>query len=346
MNLRMNNHAIITGAIGIAALAAACGSNSDVGGNGGNAGVGGNATGGESSGQSGAGTSASNSGGAGGVANSDVGGNAGTGGTSVAAATGTLGQPCSSPGQLACAGINQKLGLVCGANNTWQTNQTCNSATQVCDSRPGSTAGTCQEQDPVCATQTPGVQFCNAFAEWTCDAWGMKGTKVRDCPIGACVDGKCVDATGCSTASNFVSCASDCPSMLDASTRCSGDIVNVSKPPTDGNTGSAIAHQTYANAIAPDNNTSCPGRRYFRVAPMGYPDAYLYVRVSSPWKITTTLVLHGCSDVPGGETCVVLDQKYDGPTIYSGITVYTDDANAPDANVFVQASPVNQYTCP
>ncbi len=121
-----------------------------------------------------------------------TGGMLGTGGSTVVAATGTLGQPCSSPGQLACASINQKLGLVCGASYTWEVNQTCNQAL-VCDSRPGGTAGTCQTPDADCVTYGAGTSYCIGKQLWACDPWGIKATQKADCSAnGTCTNGACV----------------------------------------------------------------------------------------------------------------------------------------------------------
>jgi len=344
----MKNHLLTPLTLGTLslALASGCGASSDAGQT--STSAGGSSAGGDNN----AGTSATTVAGGGDPANvggnsslsvggASAGGNQGTGGTSVPSATGTLGLACSPVGTLACNGINQRLTLVCGASGKWETNQTCNVATQVCDPRPGSTQGTCQEQDPVCATQTPGVQYCEKFAEWACDAWVMKAGKVRDCPIGACFDGKCVEATGCSTAWNFLSCSSDCPSLLDPSTRCGSQGVDVSTPPTDGSSGSAIVHRSYADAVPPTGDvSSCPTRRFFNINPMGSRNAYVMVRVQSPWKVSWDFLLLGCAFDAPGTTCETVNTANDG------ITIYTDDPTAPAANVYIQASPTDQHECP
>jgi hypothetical protein len=336
---------------GLLIVGVGCGASSDAGANSkggsGNTAVGGSANiaGGAGGGQAGGGglslggTGATVGGSANGGNGSTAGGSTGTGGTSVVASTGTLGQQCSTPGQLACAGINQKLTLVCGGSNTWQVNQTCSSATQVCDPRPGSTAGTCQEQDPLCATATPGVQFCNAYAEWICDAWAMEATKVQDCPIGACANGNCLAATGCLTEWNFLSCSSDCTSVLDTSARCSTNIINVAGDPTGGLTGSAIVHQSYANSIAV-GKTGCLNRKYFYVSGVGYPNGYERVQVSSPWLISRSTAQLDCISNYPGTSCEILQPGA------NDFTIFTDDPAATPANVYMQASASTPPACP
>jgi hypothetical protein len=174
-----------------------CGANSDANGDHGTS----QATGG----------AASSSGGS----TADSGGSQTNGGTGADGTVRTLGQQCNTPGSLACAGISQQDTLVCASNHTWQPDRIC-ASTQVCDPTPGSTQGTCQAQDPLCATAPAGQQFCSGYAEWICDTWAMKATKVRDCPIGAWFDGTCADPSACLTFGNFLSCTDDCVSILDA----------------------------------------------------------------------------------------------------------------------------------
>jgi len=333
----MKNHALALSVLGIVSLvfASGCGSSSntsvtDANKLGGSSSIGG-------TGNTGIGTNGGSSttvlGGT-----SSSGGNQGTGGTSVPAATGTLGQSCSPAGTLACNGINQRLTLVCGASGKWETNQTCNVATQVCDARPGGTQGTCQEQDPDCATLGPGARFCSGTSAATCDAWGLSATRVT-CLTGVCADGKCIDSTGCSTASNFLSCSSDCPSVLDPSSRCKSDgYVDLTGLPSNGPKDSAIVHLSYANAVAPDNISGCATRRYFTIFPMGDYRGYTVARVASPWLVVTNEMLTQCSSVALVATCL-----WDMTIPF---TVYTDDPNAPPVNVFIESSTSVALTCP
>src|SRR5258708_34104679 len=81
-------------------------------------------------------------------------------------ATVTLGTACSTPGALACAGHAQKLQLLCDGTK-WNSNGVC-SGQQICDTRPGPTAGS--RQDPIGASvgQAAGASFCNAAVRQTC----------------------------------------------------------------------------------------------------------------------------------------------------------------------------------
>jgi hypothetical protein len=88
----------------------------------------------------------------------------GNGGTSTCTANGTgvvalLGCPCSAPGSLACNGNAQAVTLICSAG-TWMHNQTC-MAGNLCDSRMGVSAGTCQPIVPACRNATPGQLVCD-----------------------------------------------------------------------------------------------------------------------------------------------------------------------------------------
>jgi hypothetical protein len=278
-----------------------------------------------------------------------AGGNAGSGGTTVA--EGTVGQHCSTPGTQACNGLNQKVTLICDASNTWQVNQTCDGATQVCDPRPGSTQGTCQEQDALCATAPPGQQVCSNYAEWICDAWAMKATKVRDCPIGACFDGTCADASGCLTFDPFLSCTDDCPSIDTASpphdtclvtNQLTQDYVPASNLPQ-----SVIIHETYANAHELMNGTQsdCPLRKFFFIYPLldytPRPQVWLRIQVADSWRISTSGVPTKCSDGAPGSTCLIYQPWYG-----VSLSIYTDDPNAPPANVYVEASESELPACP
>jgi len=81
-------------------------------------------------------------------------------------AVGTLGSPCDKPGALACAGHAQKLQLLCDGG-VWKSNGVCPGA-QICDTRPGPTAGSCQDPDPKCVGKKPNESFCEGAVRRTC----------------------------------------------------------------------------------------------------------------------------------------------------------------------------------
>jgi hypothetical protein len=90
----------------------------------------------------------------------------GSGGSGPVGAVGTLGQPCSPPAALACAGNYQKVTLICGGDGTWERNETCG-ADQFCDSTPGVNVGTCRPRTPGC--DAPSIGFCkNASTRVDC----------------------------------------------------------------------------------------------------------------------------------------------------------------------------------
>ena len=316
-----------------------CGASSDGGANakggsgnstvGGSANIAGGAGGGEAGGGGlslgGSGTAVGGS--------SAVGGTQGAGGSSVVAATGTLGQPCSTPGALACNGINQKLTLVCGASNTWQTNQTCNNATQVCDPRPGSTAGTCQSPDPECLANSPGVLFCKNGVGYACDAWGMTSVPQDSCF--ACLDTGCVAATGCPSGSNVHSCASTCP-PFDSTVCASGSATSASlyaALTTDaGYVQSAIIHVPGYSALG----TSCGTNRRFWILDAPLTTVDVRVRVPAGWFVVAmypgdTIVSSICL-AAGTAQCLVANPAGGA----SRLVVYTDNPSANETNISVE----------
>jgi hypothetical protein len=196
---------------GRADAAAADGSNTATGG-GSSAGSGGatsatsvSATGGASTGGAGAAGGAGTTGGggvggAGGAGNPTDGGSDGT-------AVGTLGQPCTRQGALACAGHAQKAQLVC--DGTWKLNGTC-SGMNNCDSTPGPNAGSCQPIVSDCASRQPNQTFCVREAVIRCGPDLVNTSQVETCAnfAPACLNGACV---GCSAAPPEERCNGNTP---------------------------------------------------------------------------------------------------------------------------------------
>ena len=118
------------------------------------------------------GKDAQGAGGSGG--SSGAGGSAGKGGSSGAGGSGgstgeaiaTLGDPCSKSGELACAGHAQKLMLLCDGSK-WVSNGVC-PLQQICDTRPGLTAGSCQDPVPQCLGHQPGDGVCEGANRIVC----------------------------------------------------------------------------------------------------------------------------------------------------------------------------------
>lgn len=129
----------------------------------------------------------------------------GTGGASTCTSNGTgvvalLGCPCSAPGSLACNGNAQAVTLIC-SGGTWTHNQTC-MAGNLCDSRMGISAGTCQPIVPACASATPGQPYCDAATSIArCGPDLVSDTPVQSCTgtTPACLNGACVACKPTST---------------------------------------------------------------------------------------------------------------------------------------------------
>ncbi len=110
--------------------------------------------------------------------------------------TPTLGDACSKPGALSCNGLGQKLQLLCDGTK-WVANGTC-SGQQICDTRPGSTLGSCQ--DPLCAEgdkictgaklQKCGPDRFSYVDEATCDTAALCHGKEGLCEKPACAVGE------------------------------------------------------------------------------------------------------------------------------------------------------------
>jgi len=150
----------------------------------------------------------------GGAPAGDAGGDANPGGAgSTTPDQPTLGDACSPPGALACAGPHQKLTIVCGGAKTWDTNQTCASG-EFCESTPGPDVGLCKKPDADCASRQPGDAFCGGADSkdaMKCDADGLAAGLVEHCND-KCVDGKCETNPPYVCPTNIVySCDPMCP---------------------------------------------------------------------------------------------------------------------------------------
>ena len=107
-------------------------------------------------------------------------------------AIGVVGETCSPPNGLACAGYSQKLVLFCDpASGEWTALQTC-ADQQLCDSRPGPTQGSCQDPVPECIGQTPLAKVCDGSVLIACGPDLLTATRT-ECEQ-ACVNGACAGA--------------------------------------------------------------------------------------------------------------------------------------------------------
>jgi len=122
-------------------------------------------------------------------------------------AVGTLGAPCDKPGALACAGHAQKLQLLCDGG-VWKSNGVC-PGDQICDTRPGPTAGSCQPPDPACVGKKPNESFCEGAVRRTCGPDLISSTTET-----------CASADHCKQSSG-----PHCAKCLEGKFRCTGAVL-------------------------------------------------------------------------------------------------------------------------
>ncbi len=111
----------------------------------------------------------------------------GTGGTGAAAGasgsagsggTGIPGEECSEQGALSCAGNAQPVVLRC-EDGAWVEHETCPNG-KLCDPRPGSTHGTCQDPVSVCVGKSPGDVVCDGAVMHVCGP-NLLTSETRNC---------------------------------------------------------------------------------------------------------------------------------------------------------------------
>ncbi len=259
--------------------------------NGGLSGDAGAATGGSSGtdatggigGEGGADSGGTSTGGAAGTAGSGGMAPGGSGGTSqggtagggAAGMTGTIGDTCSPRGALACAGNHQKVTVLCGADGTWQPNETCG-GNQFCDSTPGPNAGTCQLVAPGCEDGA-GTRWCDDDEKHLVTCGPDAVTTIDDECSRACRSGECRnDLEECPTWENYaggIACSREC----DPPNSCSAGA---------GNCLFALVsvYPTIVRVPWTDDACACStgtGRR-FLISLVGQHN-YVRASVSSPW---------------------------------------------------------------
>jgi formylglycine-generating enzyme required for sulfatase activity len=102
---------------------------------------------------------------------------------------GLVGSPCCTFNELSCAGHAHKLVLFCSPKSgLWEALQSC-SGQQLCDTRVGSTQGSCQDPVAVCVGRNPGDKVCEGLQSVTCGPDLVTSTQTF-CQY-ACVAGSC-----------------------------------------------------------------------------------------------------------------------------------------------------------
>ncbi len=342
---RLSARRLVLPATTLVACAIACGSTGTDGGTVANAG-GNTATSGGATGASGAnglgGDATPTTGGTGGTAD-PTGGTGGSGATDPVGEVGTLGASCSPPGALACAGNYQKLTLVCSASGTWETNTTC-PGTQICDTRPGVTGGSCQEQDPNCLDHSPGDPVCVDNAVHACNADNIGTTLVDACEGGSCTDGACAATDPCPTEDSWLNCATDCGGISDP--ECLSALVTCPQP------YGAMWYWDIGGVVRTPQASaacSCSGSdtRYVgMVLPLGLGP--VRVTVGEPWSIVLGPhdpsnpgeLVSPCADFEEVH-CAVYDMDEAGLDVYA----VTDDPGALSRNLRIEEVAEGE-TCP
>jgi sulfatase modifying factor 1 len=113
-------------------------------------------------------------------------------------AIGSLGDPCTSKGSLACSGHGQKLTLVCDATSHWAVNGSCSDG-KLCDSGLGINAGTCRDIVSECMGGSAGDVVCHGDGRYTCGVDLVSLTR-NSCPTQTpvCAGGICLAPPSCS----------------------------------------------------------------------------------------------------------------------------------------------------
>jgi cysteine-rich repeat protein len=96
----------------------------------------------------------------------------------------TAGTACATPGAFACAGMNQRLVLLCSGGQ-WTLRLTCE-ANQRCDTENGR----CADMLAGCAAHEPGYAFCDGDTVKTCGPDLVSAVSESCC--GRCNGGRCV----------------------------------------------------------------------------------------------------------------------------------------------------------
>ncbi len=315
-------------AAGFSALACGGSSTTHSGDDGNSPATGGTASGGSegTGGASGSGGQQAGSGGAGGTGGASSGGTSSggtsSGGSSASGVIAILGDACSTPAALACAGNYQKVSLLCGASGTWEANETCGDG-QFCDSSEGVNAGTCRPVVTECEGFGPGEEFCRDSDVMACGPDLVTDEFRESCSdVGVCEDGACVEKDPCPE-SGF-SCDVDCPPLSGKCVGASLDEIVIIESVSPDYLEENPTIRTPAAARA----GTCDGseRRWFRVTPNG--TAYR-ARIGAPWGFVTGTSVAGYCSAPIQEGCMTF-----GPD--QGIVVVAPDSSALPRNILLE----------
>lgn len=282
------------------------------------------ASGSDSGGTSDSGGVGGDGGSAGTIDSTSAGGSAGAGGDDGAGVIGVLGESCDEPGKLACAGNHQKLTVVCGGDGEWEVNETC-PGDQLCDSLPGTRAGSCQDPVPECVEQEAGFLYCDGYELRACGPDTVNSELVEVC-TGACVDAGCDNFRDGCPEEPYINCADDCHGRDETCKESCGQEIYAFEYVNDVATlRLAAARDTCVPECSPDLYG-----RWIR-PDVGLPDTRIKITVPRPWRIQVaeSEALDIC-DEPFVYECLIVEQQLSTSTY---VFISTDDFLAEERNV-------------
>ena len=291
--------------------------------------AGGSIVGTSTGGAAGGGTAETATGSGGSTASTDTGTDGTAGSTDTSGAVATLGDPCDSLGELACAGTRQKLTLLCGSEGEWEVNKTCGEG-EACDSTIGFDQGTCRALIPECQDSEVGYLYCDELQVMACGPDGVTADVAETC-TGACVDAACDNFRDGCPDEPYINCGEDCHGRdtLGCPVSCTGD--------------------TYAQVMSDSLTVRLPGwdeactstcgsyrvARWIRTDVNLPADSRLKVEVGSPWRIlTTTSKASGLCLETGVAGCVIQEPVSSGGRY---VYVFAEEQWASERNVTITA---------
>ena len=256
----------------------------------------------------------------------------------------TLGDACGSPGNLACAGENQKLQLLCDGSE-WVANGTC-SGTEVCDTGEAN-RGSCQEPIEGCVAKSPGETYCTDGQVYTCGPDLLNSTPGEVCE--SYCDGAevgCSEDLECPASDVGVQFGCGSCEGIDSSHCATSSITQCSYLNLLGASGlnNAFVRLPSGDALCSIEalDESCVARAFV----IGLPNSSYY-RASLPegWKAVASEYWQAsfedgegaaaCVDEPV-EGCVEIVPTNPSPNVHVAL-VLTADETAPAANVHIES---------
>jgi hypothetical protein len=245
----------------------------------------------------------------------------------------TLGDPCDTPADLACAGNHQKVTLICGGE--WVVNETCGSG-EYCNSTPGPDVGLCAPEIEECAGLEPGTRFCSAGELLECGPDNMTTPLVESCELG-CYAAHCAEPgyepDPCPDPPAWRNCTDDCGGPVDCTSyECTANaaVPGAGAPWTDGETSATMYRIQVSGEPCPCADGEVSARYAFH--PPSGPEGH--ITVPDPWHL---IFIEGeySAEIPaceGGVQCA----SSSGAAYYQ---IYTNDPNAPPINIVVEPGP-------